>query len=168
MYYGAGSEYIYTYVMMQNEAADATDFCYINNLDYPGDMFDYEYIRDNYPEMRELITKALALAETDQHRWRCELLLMNVEFLGLSACHKSWYAECEDAETRAIYEERYTWLYNFIKEKGINLWVYDINNIDLDMSKSPIVLFYTAGSWNPDNADTWGFTGKKPSWGYYG
>ena len=93
---------------------------------------------------------------------------MNVEFLGLSACHRSWYLESTDAEQKAVYEERYTWLYNFVKDNGIELWIYDINSIALDMSKSPIVLFYTGGSWNPDSVNTWGYLGKKPSWGYYG
>ncbi len=168
MYYGDGAEYLYEYIMMQDEAANETGKCYVNNLDYPGDMFDYEYMRDNYEYMRDLAAKALALAETEAQIRRCEQILMNAEFLGLSACHKSWYVEGNDAEKKAVYEERYTWLYNYVKNNNINLWVYDINNIPLDMSKSPMVLFYTGGSWSIDNQDTWGYLGSNPSWGYGG
>ncbi|MBR4071828.1 MAG: DUF4838 domain-containing protein, partial [Clostridia bacterium] len=103
MYYGDGAEYIFEYIKMQDHAGNINttsgdkygtieSYCYVNNLDYPGDMFDYEYMRDNYEHMRGLILKALALAEGAQVR-RCEYLLMNAEFLGLSACHKSWYVE---------------------------------------------------------------------------
>ncbi len=178
MYYGDGAEYIYEYIVMQDEAGNINttsgdvygtieSFCYVNNLDYPGDMFDYNYMRDNYEYMRELILRALALAEGDQIR-RCEYLLMNAEFLGLSACHKSWYLESDDAEQKAVYEERYEWLYNFVKDNGVDLWNYNINDIDLDMSKSPMKLFYDGGSWNADNAATWGYNGKKPTWGFHG
>jgi len=178
MYYGDGAEYILEYIKMQDTASNVNttegdeyglieSYCYVNNLDYPGDMFDYDYMRDNYPEMRELILKALALAENEQIR-RCEYLLMNAEFLGLSACHKSWYLESADEAQKAEYEERYEWLYNFIKDNGVDLWLYDINDIELDMTKSPMKLFYGGGSWNIDNGDTWGYNGSKPQWGFHG
>ncbi len=168
MYYGAGWEYVYEYICMQDEASDLTE-CYINNLDYPGDMFDYEYIRDNYEYMRNLTLKAIAAAEGSFQTRNCEYLLMNIEFLGLSAVHTSWY-ESEDAElgVKRMYEQRYTWLYNYIKDNHINIWNYNINDIELDMSQNPMELFYGGGSWNPKNADTWSWTGSIPSWGFAG
>lgn len=178
MYYGDGAEYILEYIKMQDHAGNINttsgkeygtieSYCYTNNLDYPGDMFDYAYMRDNYEYMRGLILKALALAEGNQIR-RCEYLLMNAEFLGLSACHNSMYLESTDEAQKAEYVKRYEWLYNFIKDSGVDIWVYDINNIPLDVSKSPMKLFYGGGSWNIDNSDTWGYNGSKPTWGFHG
>ena len=168
MYYGDGWEYVYEYILMQDEAKNAAG-CYVNNLDYPGDMFGYEYMRDNYEEMRELVLCALAMADTDFEVQHCEYLLMNIEFLGLSAVHNSWYlADDASEEHRAAFEERYTWLYNYVKENNIELWTYNINDIELDFSKSPMKLFYRGGSWNPDNADTWTWTGSIPGWGFHG
>ena len=93
---------------------------------------------------------------------------MNAEFLGLSACHNSWYLESTDEAQKAVYVERYEWLYNFIKDNGVDLWVYDIDEIPFDASKSPMKLFYNGGSWNIDNADTWGYNGSTPVWGFHG
>ena len=168
MYYGDGWEYVYEYILMQDEAKNLAG-CYVNNLDYPGDMFDYEYIRDNYEDMRVLVLCALAEADNEFEIQHCEYLLMNIEFLGLSAVHNSWYeAENANAERRSEYEERYKWLYNYIKDNGIDLWVYSIYDIELDMTQNPMELFYNGGSWNPNNADTWSWTGSVPSWGFHG
>ena len=168
IYYGAGWEYVYEYILMQDEASSENP-CYVNNLDYPGDMFGYEYIGENYEYMRELVLKAMAAAETEDEKQHCEYLLMNIEFLGLSALHKSWYTSEEATEEhKALYEERYTWLYNYIKNNNIDLWVYDIDDIELDMSLNPMKLFYDGGSWKPEYADTWTWTGSIPEWGYHG
>ncbi len=164
MYYGDGWEYVYEYLVMQDEASELTG-CYVNNLDYPGDMLDYAYMCDNYEHMRELIVKALAAADSEFEIQNCEYLLMNIEYLGLSAVHTTWY---EQEQNKAVYEERYTWLYNYIKDNGVELWVYDINDIVLDMSENPMELFYGGGSWNPANADTWSWTGSVPQWGFHG
>ncbi len=139
LFYGAGWEYVYEYICMQDEAgnvsnvgdynADGTPMldengqpkshviCYINNLDYMGDMFDYEYSAENYLYMRDLILKGMALASDDEMYERYQLLLMNCDVIGLSAVRKSWYlAEDADPELKEIYVENYTWVYNFLKD----------------------------------------------------
>ncbi len=139
IHYGEGWEYVYEYICMQDEASNINVVgcqdqyanpvydengeqkyavsCYINNCDYMGDMFSYDYIVENYEYMRNLILKAMALvpAEDKQMYQRYEFLLMNVETLGLSAVRKSWYLSADaTAEQKATYMERYDWLFNFL------------------------------------------------------
>ena len=145
IHYGKGWEYVYEYLCMQDEASDCNDFiqadssgnpvigadgqpvrriaCYINNLDYMGDMFDYEYMGENYEYMRELILKGMALvpASDKQMYQRYEFLLMNVEMIGLSAVRKSWYLDPNaDPEKKATYMERYDWLFKFLRDERMN------------------------------------------------
>ncbi|MBR6650072.1 MAG: DUF4838 domain-containing protein [Clostridia bacterium] len=165
IFYGEGYEYIYDYIWMHDKAGNESGICYVNNCDYPGDMFDYEYSRDNYEEMRGLLTKALALAEGDQIR-RIERLIVSCDALGLSACHRSWYLEGTE-ETKALYKERYTWMYNYIKNNHLNVGLgADVQNIALDFEKAPFVLYYTGGTWRPELNEEWTWTGSTPGWGY--
>ncbi len=146
IHYGKGWEYVYEYICMQDEAGNVNDvkkydadgnpvldengnhvsapICYINNLDYMGDMFDYEYMNENYEHMRDLILKGMALvdAEADPQMYqRYEFLLMNVEMVGLSAVRKAWYlAEDADPENKAKYMERYDWLFKFLRDERMN------------------------------------------------
>jgi len=220
-YYGPGYEYLYEYICMQDEAGNLNDvryetepgsgqlavdengeylwrhICYINNCDYPGDMFDYEYTRDNYEYMRELTVKALAVAQTWQQYERCQFILMNCEVLGLSAVRESWYlSEDATAEHKALYEERYTWLFNFMKSYEIQdpyqyysngydrIYVNSNQSLDymdtvpLDFTISPIGLitggFEDDGTFDPGGetwrkySTGWEWTGSVPVWGYYG
>ncbi len=219
-YYGPGYEYIYEYIRMQDEAGNVNDvryettpgsgelavdengeylwrhICYINNCDYPGDMFDYEYTRDNYEYMRALTIKALDMAETWQQYERCQFILMNCEFMGLSAVQDTWYLN-EDAteEHKALYEERYTWLFNFMKDYEIkdpyqyhsegydNIIVsanqprYYMDSVPFDFTISPISLItgsFEDGVFDPGGetwrkySTGWEWTGSVPVWGYYG
>ncbi len=145
IHYGKGWEYVYEYICMQDEAANVNVVgcqdghanpildengqqkyavsCYINNCDYMGDMFNYEYMRDNYEYMRNLIVKAMALSTPGDKQMyqRYEFLLMNVEMIGLSAVRKSWYlSDSATAEQKATYMERYDWLYNFLVNETLN------------------------------------------------
>ncbi len=165
IFYGEGYEYIYEYIWMHDEAGNRSEICYVNNCDYPGDMFDYEYSRDNYEYMRGLLTKALALAEGDQIG-RIERLIVSCDALGLSACHRSWYLEGTE-ETKALYVERYTWMYNYIKNNHLNVGLgADVQNIALDFEKAPFVLYYTGGTWRASLDEEWTWTGSTPGWGY--
>ncbi|MBR6650071.1 MAG: DUF4838 domain-containing protein [Clostridia bacterium] len=165
IFYGDGYEYIYDYIWMHDEAGNESGICYVNNCDYPGDMFGYEYIRENYEEMRGLLTKALALAEGDQIR-RIEQLIVGCDVLGHSACHKTWYLEGTE-ETRAVYTERYTWMYNYIKDNNMNVGLgKNVQDIALDYEKTPLVLYYSAGTWRAELNDEWVWTGSTPGWGY--
>ncbi len=145
IHYGKGWEYVYEYIKMQDEAGNVNDvkkynadgtplldengdhvsatICYINNLDYMGDMFDYEYMNENYEEMRELIQKGWALVDSNdaQMYQRYEFLWMNIEILGLSAVRKSWYlSETATAEQKQTYMERYDALFEFLTTERMN------------------------------------------------
>ncbi len=162
MYYGDGYEYIYKYIVALNEAGDATNYCFANNIDYPGDMYDYEYIRENYEYMRDLICKALALAEGEEIK-RCSYLLVNCEFLGLSAYHKDYMAS-DDAEWKAEYEARYEWMFNYVANNYRYLgykWTTLVSDISYDVTKSPMILYYSGGSWQSDSP--WGWMGSTPA-----
>ncbi|MBQ7835772.1 MAG: hypothetical protein IJ389_00800 [Clostridia bacterium] len=163
IHYGDGYEYIYEYIVMQDEAGNATNYCFANNVDYPGDMYDYDYIRENYEEMRNLILKAIALAEGDDQIKRCSYLLVNCEFLGLSAYHKD-YMVSEDAEWNAEYESRYEWMFNYVSNNYTKLgykWTTEVSEISYDVTKSPMVLYYGGGSWQKDSP--WGWMGSTPA-----
>ncbi|MBQ8208281.1 MAG: hypothetical protein IJZ89_06065, partial [Clostridia bacterium] len=130
IYYGDGYEYIYEYICMQHKASDINTYidndgveqnvCYINRGSYPGEMFDYHYICDNYEYMRNLVLKAMALAEGNEIQ-RCEFILMSCEMLGLSAVHKSWYAEnTDDPAKKDEYIKRYDWVRDYITNHQVN------------------------------------------------
>ena len=145
IHYGDGWEYVYEYICMQDEAGNVNDeittddynqpirdengeyvyqsICYVNTCELMGDMFDYEYMNDNYEHMRDLILKGMALVEPNDFQMyqRYEFLLMNVEMIGLSAVRKAWYlSENATEEQKATYIERYDWLLNFLKNERID------------------------------------------------
>jgi hypothetical protein len=97
---------------------------------------------------------------------RSTVIALAVSALGLSACHRSWYLEGTE-ETRALYKERYTWMYNYIKNNRMNVGLgADVQNIALDFEKAPFVLYYTGGTWRPELNEEWKWTGSTPGWGY--
>ena len=164
--YGDGNEELFRYIEMCHEAADVQDFCYINNCDYPGDMFSYEYMRDNYEEMRALVVSALEKANNDRQRTRCEYMLMGCDFIGLSACYDSWY-ENGTEETREIYAERYDYMYNAIKNSGMHIFHKDVvlmSDVPYTLEMSPMMSFFSGGCWNSEFGDGWGELVGNPSW----
>ena len=164
IFYGDGYEYIYEYIVMQDESGNLNP-CYVNNLDYPGDMFNYEYTIEHYEEMRDLILKALALAEGEEVQ-KVEYLLINCDFLGLSATFNSVMRDGTDEAAKAVYVERYEYMDSYIRSHGMDIGIYDINTIELDTSKSPMVLYYKGGTWKSEWDDTWVWLKSDPSWGY--
>ncbi len=191
LYYGDGYEYVYEYLMMYEAASDAISdeegrkiTCYINNHDRPGDMFSYYYMQDHYLEMRELLLKAIELAEDVDYttsgglyyrasqKERIEFLLAGCDTLGLSANFKNWWADPNaSAEDKAFYEETYTQLHAFIKEYGLTLYSGNtyVLSATVELDKSPLHSFNGTPSWNmADNEFTWGASDDVPDWGYYG
>ncbi len=201
LYYGDGYEYVYEYLLRYEESSDAMDThekeqgrtttCYINNHDRPGDMFSYYYWQDNYLEMRELLLKALELADTTAYahqsliysdhdsctfaynnasqKERIEYLLLGCDTLGLSANCRPWWADANATEeNKAIYAENYTWLYNYIKEADLAVYMdrrYKISET-LDLDITPLHAFTGMPSWNAaDNSETWGASDDMPGWG---
>ena len=109
IYYGAGWKNIREYIDMQNAAGDAAG-CWMNNFDWPWDMYSKEYFAANFDRMVKLFDAAKEEAEEPEQKERIEEASIHMYFLGLSAT----YSDDPD-ET---YKERYTYLWNYLNEKG--------------------------------------------------
>lgn len=119
IYYGDGWRYIRQYIDMADECANLNG-CWTNNYDRPWNIYNEEYIREHYDEMRELFVKALSYELTDEQRYRLEVCSLQIDFLGLSATYESKYLN-GTAEEKQIYAERYAYLVNHVIEKGIEV-----------------------------------------------
>ena len=165
LYYGEGYEEIYQYILMHDEAGNQSGICYVNNCDYPGDMFGYEYVRDNYETMRGLLQTAYDKATRTDHKQRIEQLIICCDFLGLSACYKSWYVN-GTAESKALYAERYDRMYNYVKDTGMTIGIRSFSEVPYTLEMSPMESFYEGGTWRSELDDQWGWLGSTPAWGY--
>ena len=65
--------------------------------------------------------------------------------------HQSWYLE-GDEETRALYMERYTDMYNYYKENNINISGHTVYTLpeSIDFEVNPMVQYYARLSWDWD------------------
>ena len=150
--YGGGEEEIYSYITYLQEAGDATG-CFINNHDGMWDMYDWRHIADNYENMRALLVSAREKCIRPDQEKRVDDIMMQCDMLGLSAVYYRWYTNGTD-ETRALYEERYTDLYNYIKDNGYKVSSHSqfILPDTIDFSKNLCVQFYGGGAWDPTDA----------------
>ena len=152
MYYGDGYEEIYEFIEMENTAGDECGTCFISNFDRPGDMYSYEYIAEHYEYMRELLVSALEKADRPERIKRIETLICCFDFLGLSSSYDDMYVN-GDAESRALYEERYTDFYNYIVDNNMAIFsdpvTYTVPKT-CDFTVNPMTQFYEHGSRRPD------------------
>ncbi len=144
MYYGDGYEQLFQYILMQNDAGKSCGTCFISNFDRPGDMYSPSYMRANYEEMRKLLSTALDMAEKPEHIDRLKTLLYLFDFLGLSYVYHDWYTNGTE-ETRALYEQRYTEMWNYVRSKNFDAfddsgYYYFPSTINFDIC--PIVQVY--------------------------
>ena len=148
MYYGAGYEHIYEYMLLQTAAGDATGWCFINNHDRPGDMYSYEYLREHYEEMRNHILSAIDMAGDDYHKTNCERLMLACEFMGLVSVYNNMYVN-GNAEQRAEYEDRYSWMWNYLNDNNIPIFGGEEYSLpdEIDLSENPINQFYGLNAW---------------------
>ena len=154
MYYGPGYEKVYEFIVMENTAGDECGTCFVSNYDRPGDMYSYEYIDEHYEYMRQLLSDAIDMCESldrvkrDMFVRRLEILRICFDFLGLSSSYDRMYTNGDEA-SRALYEERYTYMYNGIIEYNIQVFL-DPNQYDLpdtiDFTVNPMTQIYGFGS----------------------
>ncbi len=146
--YGDGYEYIYEYIVHIQAAGDATG-CFINNHDGMWDMYSWKYIAENYEEMRALLLSARELCKREDQTVMVDNLIMSCDTLGLSAVHGEWYLHGTE-ETRAVYEERYTDLYNYIKDNNIRMSDFSqyVLPETIDFSENLAKQFFNGGAWD--------------------
>ena len=154
MYYGPGYEKVYEFIEMENTAGDECGTCFVSNFDRPGDMYSYAYIDEHYEYMRQLLSDAIDMCESldrvkrDMYVRRLEILRICFDFLGLSSSYDRMYVNGDEA-SRALYEERYTYMYNGIIEYNIQVFL-DPNQYDLpdtiDFTVNPMTQIYGFGS----------------------
>ena len=147
---------------MENTAGDLCGTCFVSNFDRPGDMYSYEYIDENYEYMRQLLCDAIDMCESldrvkrDMYVRRLEILLICFDFLGLSSSYDRMYTY-GDEDSRALYEERYTYMYNGIKSHGMIIFsdpaTYSLPD-SIDSTENPMKQFYEFGSRRP-GVDPW-------------
>ncbi len=68
--------------------------------------------------MRDEVLAALAEASDSSEIRRCRLLLMNCDFLGLSALYDDMYTNGTEA-SRKLYKERYDEMYKIMKDEYV-------------------------------------------------
>ncbi len=143
-YYGAGYEHVFNFLVWMENAARATNYCYTYYC--PAfDAYDKTYFDEHYEEIRAEAQAAVDMSDTST-RGLCERLLMTCDLLGLSAAHERMYTN-GDAASRKLYEERYDWLYNFMKN-NISKYTYDGVGADyglpktVDYTVSPLIQIY--------------------------
>ncbi len=106
IYYGDGYEKVYTYLEMHMECGDESGSCYINNCSLPDKMYSFDYLREHYLEMRQLLTDAKEMAETSAQKKRLDTLTATLDTVGLQAVHRDWYVNGSNVEGyKALYDE---------------------------------------------------------------
>ena len=148
MYYGNGYEDIFKFLDMENTAGDECGTCFVANFDRPGDMYSYAYIDEHYEEMRELLNVALDKAQREEQKERIRVMLICFDFLGLSSSYDRMYTNGDEA-SRALYEQRYTDMYNGLESRDMKIFpddsVYSLPK-SIDFTVNPMTQFYTKGS----------------------
>ena len=147
--YGDGYEYIYRYILLDNESGNECG-CFQNNHDRPFDMHSKTYLGEHYEEMHSLLCTALGMCRTDAQFERLTLLYYCAEFMGLSGAYDRLYTN-GDSTSKALYEERYTAMWTYMYERDLKIFhtpdLYSVPD-ELDFTVSPMAQFYGFGSWN--------------------
>ena len=159
LFYGDGWEELYRYIEMMEEAGNESGICFTNICDYPGDMLSHAYIVEHYEKMRALLVSAYEKAKANEQKEKINNLLISYDFIGLTACHKDYYVNGSE-ELRAIYSERYNYVYNFIIENGIES---EISPYDEDYPL--MVRFYAGGTWREELDEQWYWLHPVPGYG---
>ncbi len=136
--YGHGWEYMWEFMEMYVEAGDLVGYenggtepyCFVGAYNRAFDFVSYEYIQENYEYMRGLIISAIdnfdAPEGGEHNSMRIDKLyrfLCVFDLLGLGATYEDSYLK-GDSDSRALYEERYRWVYDYLGDSGMNYTIY--------------------------------------------
>ena len=146
--YGKGYEHIYNYIVYMDEASKQPDSICCAYYYRAFDVYSKSYLDTHYEDMRNEIMAAIEENIDSHYTGTIENLLMECELLGLSAAYDRMYTN-GNAESRKTYEERYTWLYNHIKDNGIQITSPDLRDSFklpsiISFEKSPMLQIYKA------------------------
>lgn len=152
LYYGDGGKYIYEYLFMWERAGDLNnEKCWSGLWHAPMTKLNYEYFGANYDHFVELFDKAVAMANTKKQQTIIETLSLHMHFNGIAAVYKDRYTN-GSADEKAVIAERYTWLYNYIKDNNIDmgdrLAEREYLPEELDLNVNPLMWLHTrTGDW---------------------
>lgn len=101
--YGFGWEHILQYIDF-DIAAQRRMGCWATwswnwTYHYGDQRYDTTYVRNNFPGVIEILEEAIAMAETDDQRKRCELLLISALYKG---CYSSYYHAYEAGDENRL------------------------------------------------------------------
>lgn len=136
--YGHGWENMWEFMTMYEAAGDVVGlenggtepYCFVGAYNRAFDFVSYEYIQENYEYMRSLIVAAIdefdAPEGSEHNSIRIDRLyrfLCVFDLLGLGATYEDSYLKGDDA-SRAEYEARYRWVYDYLASSGMNYTIY--------------------------------------------
>lgn len=106
IYYGPGYEKVYSYLEMHQECGDESGSCYINNCSLPDKMYSFDYLREHYVEMRQLLKDAKDMTNDSTQKKRIDTLTATLDTVGLQAVRRDWYGNGTNvAGYKALYDE---------------------------------------------------------------
>ena len=142
--FGDGWEYIMEFIEMWDESSEGQD-CWLTNYSHPYEMMSMDYYAENYDYINELLDKAEAMASTSRQQYNIQYMRITPEFFALSGMYDDMYVN-GDAEAQALYAERYTNLYNFIKDNNIDIGGNGGNARMTDEPCNPMKVWYDFSS----------------------
>ena len=141
-YYGDGWENIYRYAQMMDESASLQE-CFMNDRDYPLEMYNAQYQIDHFDEQMALFDAALAQTDDEDQKENIIRLSAHVKFLYYAAAYESVYVNGTAAQ-KAEYAEGYEAWYNLVNDYNIRI-TYEktgLKNKAFRLDVSPLKFVY--------------------------
>lgn len=143
--YGEGYHELYRIIELMDEAGNGVD-CFINNHDYPMEMYSLEVLDTQYEEILELVPKARQGCMNDTQRTRFDRMSMNPYFMALSGAYDRVYVNGTE-DQRSEYESVYNYVYYYLMNNNIpissgNSWLLPT---EFTLDKNPMFQFYGTG-----------------------
>lgn len=162
IWYGDGWENIREYLELENASSDELG-CFRNNFDRPWNIYNEEYFKNNYEYLRSLVEKAKEGADDNQKR-RLDILLVHVDFFGLSATYESDYLNGTQT-SKEKYAERYRTLWESFERFDIKMTNWSNGTHAADNFPSSKNDIYNPMNWIMKNfGGYWVWNEKTQSW----
>ena len=154
LFYGeAAADGLYDYIMMLEAAGDSTNNCWTALASPPFDIYDYDYIAENFDWSCKVFEEAIAKAEYAEMERRLEMLSCHMYFNGISATFTDRYKN-GTPEEKAETERRYQLLFDRMTKykDSIMLAIFKDDQIPetLDTTVSPLHWYKPTSWWGTD------------------